>query len=149
MNLHGVTVVTLALAALALPGCDEPRKEKPFERVSRVRLQHKVAPNWHEMRKDHDGKPELVIDLAVTNTGKERLRHVTLLLHLRSFDNKNRITQPVTLDLTGLVPGIPGKLRLVVPGVEVRAGESVFLEMQGQPTREQMRRYPEYLEGVS
>jgi hypothetical protein len=149
MKLRVVTILAVTLGTLALPGCDEPRKERPYERITRVRLMHKVAPNWQEMRKDRDGKPELVIDLEVTNTAKERLRHVTLLLHVRSFDGKNRITQPVTLDLIGLVPGVPGRLEVVLPGIEVREGESVYLEMQGQPTREQMKLYPEYREGVS
>jgi hypothetical protein len=69
----------LAAAALSAPvlallaGCDRPRGETPRDRVTRLRLLHRVSANWYEVKKERDGKPVLVLDLTVTNNGNESL----------------------------------------------------------------------------
>jgi len=143
-------MVLLGLAAIGMmAGCDEPRKEKPFERVTRLRLHYKVAPNFYEMQKDKDGKPVLAMDLGVTNTGKESLDKVTMVLHIIKPDGKDRVRVPLTLDTSHLVSEVPGKIFVTVPGVEVREGEEVTLQMEGQPSKQDMTTYPEYTAGVS
>jgi len=141
--LAGVTAIGM------MAGCDEPRKEKPFERITRLRLHYKVSPNFFEMQKDKDGKPVLAMDLGVTNTGKESLDRVTMVLHIIEPDGKDRVRVPLTLDTSHLVPGVPGKILVTVPGVEVREGEEVTLQMEGQPSKRDMTTYPEYGAGIS
>lgn len=143
MALAGVTAIGM------MAGCDEPRKEKPFERITRLRLHYKVSPNFFEMQKDKDGKPVLAMDLGVTNTGKESLDRVTMVLHIIEPDGKDRVRVPLTLDTSHLVPGVPGKILVTVPGVEVREGEEVTLQMEGQPSKRDMTTYPEYGAGIS
>lgn len=161
--------VAMSALLLALPaGCDKPRPEKPTERVTRLRLLHRVSANWFEMKKDKDGKPVLVLDLSVTNLGNEGLKEVTMLLHVTAPDGKDRHVQPLTLDVSRIKPGTlevfppkpgraavsevkpgpPGHLVVGVPGTEVRPGEEVTLQMEGQPTKTEMATYPEY-RGIS
>ncbi|MDD5562606.1 MAG: hypothetical protein PHQ91_02720 [Thermoanaerobaculaceae bacterium] len=162
-----IAALAVPLAAL-LAGCDRPRVERPLERVTRLRLLHKVAANWFEMQKDPDGKPVLVMDLTVTNDGNESLRAVTMRLHVTAPDGKDRLVMPLTLDVAQIKPGTlkvlpprpgraavsevtpgpPGHLVVRVPGVDVKPGEEVTLEMEGQPTKQEMATYPEY-RGVS
>ena len=162
-----VAALLLPLLAL-LTGCDQPRVERPVERVTRLRLLHKVAANWFEMQKDPDGKPVLVMDLTVTNDGNESLKVVTMRLHVTALDGKDRLVVPLTLDVSQIKPGTlkvlpprpgraavsvvtpgpPGHLVVRVPGVDVKPGEEVTLEMEGQPTKQEMATYPEY-RGVS
>jgi hypothetical protein len=144
----GAALVGLAVVGVTI-GCDEPRKEKPWERVTRLRLHYKVEPNFYEMQKDKDGKPVLFMDLGVTNTGKESLDKVTMVLHVVYADGKDRVRMPLTLDTSHLLPGVPGKIVVTVPGVEVREGEEVTLQMEGQPTRADMGKYPEYTTRVN
>ena len=133
MALAGVTAIVM------MPGCDEPRKEKPFERITRLRLHYKVSPNFFEMQKDKDGKPVLAMDLGVTNTGKESLDRVTMVLHIIEPDGKDRVRVPLTLDTSHLVPGVPGKILVTVAGVEVGDGGEGSLQMDGQPSKGDMR----------
>jgi hypothetical protein len=161
-----------AAFALSLPvlltACDQPRAERPVDRVTRLRLLHKVAANWFEMEKGPDGKPVLVMDLTVTNDASESLKVVTMRLHVAAPDGKDRVVRPLTLDVSGIKPGTltvlpprpgraavsevkpgpPGHLVVRVPGVEVGPGEEVTLEMEGQPTKQEMATYPEY-RGIS
>jgi len=131
-------------AILTLGACEQPRKEKDWERVTRLRLQYRVSPNWYEVKTFADGHRELAMDLTVTNDGKEGLTQVTMVLRVLDFQEKERLAQPLTLDTSKLKPGKPDRLVVSVPGVEVREGESVALRMEGQPAIESMRHYPEY-----
>jgi len=137
-----------AALALLAGGCFEPRRESPRERIARLRLQYRVSANWREMQKGADGKPVLVMQLNVTDTGKEALPQVTMVLHVRGADNKDRVRTPLTLDTAGMKAGTVTQLTVRVPGVEVQDGEEVALEMEGQPTKDEMKTYPEY-RGVS
>ena len=156
--------VLLAPALTLLTGCDQPRKETPRDRVTRLRLLHRVSANWYEMKKERDGTPVLVLDLTVTNNGNESVSEVTMLLHVAAPDGKDRLVKPVTLDVSRIKPGTltvlprqpgrsasserkpgpPGHLVVGVPGVEVKPGEELTLEMQGQPSEAEMAKYPEY-----
>jgi hypothetical protein len=147
VRLAAAGIVGLMVVGLT-SGCDQPRKEKPWERVTRVRLHYKVSPDWYEMQKDKDGKPVLAMQLSVTDTGKETLEKVTMVLHVQGADGKDRVTMPLTLDVGQLKPQVPGTISVTVPGVEVHPGEDVILQMEGQPSRAEMREYPEY-KGIS
>ena len=150
MNTRMLGMALVALAAIGMTtGCDEPRTEKPRERITRLRLHYKVSPNFFEMQKDKDGTPVLAMDLTVTNTGKESLDQVTMVLHIIEPEGKDRVRMPLTLDTSHLIAGVPGKILVSVPGVEVREGEEVTLQMEGQPSKQEMTTYPEYRTGVN
>jgi len=72
-----------------------------------------------------------------------------MVLHILGGDGKDRVTMPLTLDTSKVVPGVPGKVTVDVPGVEVKPGEEVVLQMEGQPTKAEMAEYPEYKADVS
>jgi hypothetical protein len=145
VNGRFLTLALLGVVVLgAAGGCDQPRKEKPWERITRLRLHYKVSPDWYEVQKDKSSKPVLAMELTVTNTAKESLNQVTMVLHVTGSDGKDRVKMPLTLDVSHLSPGVPGKISVAVPGIEVHAGEEVVLQMQGQPSRAEMRQYPEY-----
>ena len=148
MRMFGMALVGLAATGM-LASCEEPRKEKPRDRITRLRLHYQVSANWYEMQKDKDGKPVLAMELTVKNTGKEALKRVTMVLHVSGFDGKDRVKMPLTLDTSNLTPVVPAKMSVTVPGVEVRAGEEVTLQMEGQPSKAEMGEYPEYQAGVS
>ncbi len=165
---RGAAALLLVPALALLAGCDQPRKESARDRVSRLRLLHKVSANFYEVKKDREGKPILVLDLTVTNEGSESIPEVTMRLHVTEADGKTRLVIPVTLDVSRIKPGTlevhprapgkpptsiakpgpPGHLVIGVPGVDIQPGEEITLEMQGQPSKEEMAKYPEY-KGVS
>ncbi len=146
-RLLGVAVLGLVAVGTA-GGCDQPRKEKGWERITRLRLHYKVSPDWYEMQKDKDGKPVLAMKLTVTNTATEPLAQVTMVLRVIFPDGKDRVKVPLTLDVSRLALGTPGTISVTVPGVEVRPGEEVVLQMEGQPSKAEMREYPEF-KGIS
>lgn len=169
MSSGGRAAAVLGATVLALfAGCDQPRKETPRARITRLRLLHRVSANFYETKRDRDGKPVLVLDLTVTNEGSESLAEVTMRMHITAPDGKSRLVMPVTLDVSRIKPGTlqihprepgkppgseakpgpPGHLVIGVPAVEVKPGEEVTLEMEGQPSNEEMAKYPEY-RGVS
>jgi len=169
VNRRGVAVAVLCLPVLALlAGCDRPRREKPRDRITRLRLLHRVEANFYEVKKDREGKPVLVLDLTVTNNGNESLSEVTMRMHIAAPDGKDRLVMPVTLDVSRIKPGTlevhprepgkpptsvakpgpPGHLVIGVPGVEIGPGEEIMLEMEGQPSKAEMASYVEY-KGIS
>ena len=161
-------VLLLGSIAAGVTGCVEPRKESPRDRITRLRMLHRVEGREYEVKKERDGTSVLVLKVDVTNGGHESLNEVTMLLHLRAPDGKDRLVMPVTMDVSRirpgtlnvhppqpgraavseLKPGPTGRLVVGVPGVEVRPGEEIFLEMQAQPSKVEMEKYPEY-RGVS
>ena len=147
-RLFPLAMVGLVLVCMTA-GCEEPRKEKPWERITRLRLHYQVKADWYEMQKDKDGRPVLAMELTVTNTGKDALKQVTMVLHVTGSDGKERVKMPLTLDTSQLTPAVPGKISVTVPGVEVRAGEEVVLQMEGQPSKAEIAEYPEYKAGVN
>jgi hypothetical protein len=140
--------LSLVAAAGLISGCLQPSREPQINRVTRVRLQYRVTANWFEMRTAKDGTRELVMNLAARNTGKERLKQVTLLLHVVAGDGTDRIRQPLTLDVSHIPAMGSGKLEPVVRGVEVYANESLVLQMEDFPDKEERRLYPEYGQDV-
>lgn len=113
-----------------------------------MRLQYRLSADWYENRTAKSGTPELVMSLRCSNTGKDSLKVVTLILHVRHFDGSERISQPLSLDVSKVEPGAQSVSlgEVVVSGVEVRDGEQLALQMEDQPTEEQMKTYPEYRE---
>ncbi len=136
--------VPLVAVALVVSACFQPRPERPRDRITRVRLGYHVSANWRETEKASDGKPVLVMELNIANTGKEVLPKVTMVLHVRELDGTERVRAPLTLDTAGIAAGASRTTTVRVPGVDVGSGEEVTLEMEGQPSAAEMKSYPEY-----
>jgi hypothetical protein len=144
-------VLSLSLVAAAglSSGCLQPSKEPLINRVTRVRLQYRVAADWFEMRTAKDGTRELAMSLVARNTGKECLKQVTLLLRVVAGDGTDRVRQPLTLDVSHIPPMGSGKLEPVVRSVEVYVNEKLILQMEDVPDKQERRLYPEYGQDVS
>lgn len=142
--------VAVGLTLLAA-GCRQPRKEKPHERVTRLRLQYKIQANWFENRAGKDGQPELYMSLSGRNLGMKGLSKLTMLMHIRYFDGTTRVTRPLTLDVSKIPPQAEKAtpLEVTVPGVEVKEGEELVLQLEDQPHQDVMPTYPEYEGTVS
>lgn len=142
-------LAVLAIAVGATSGCLRPSKEPPINRVSRLRVQYRISANWFEMRTAKDGTRELAMNLVARNTGKECLKHVTMLLRIVAGDGTDRISQPLTLDVSHIPPLGSGILEPVVRGVEVYAAEQVVLQMEELPSKRARETYPEFKEALS
>jgi len=138
-----IVAAVLAMAAVG-PGCFQPRPEKPAERIHRMRLQYRISGIERETRTGKDGRPELVMKLAVANTGKEKLARVTVLLTVKAPDGSVTLTRPLTLDVASVAPGGHGEITVVVPGINATEYDDVSLKMEDQPRPEVRPRYPEY-----
>ncbi len=142
-----MTCMVAATALVAVTGCG--RKETPFDRVTRVRQQYEVRPNAYQTRTAADGTSELVLDLFVVNTGKERLDTLTFLVRVVGEDGQEKAEKRVSVDVSGLRTGVSEQLTAVVPGVVVDPGDSVFLEVENVPPDDAIGDYPEYRNAVS
>lgn len=142
--------MVVSVAALAA-ACYQPRKEKPHERITRLRLQYKVDANWYENRTGADGQPALFMSLSGRNLGREGLPRLTMIMHIRHWDGSLRLSQPLTLDVSRIPPQAAKAtpLEVLVPGVEVREGEELALQLEDQPHRDAMPSYPEYAGAIS
>jgi hypothetical protein len=128
-------------------GCKPP--EGRVARVSQLRLKHEVRPAAYQPRVGANGEPQLALDVLVVNRGREKLRSLTLLVVVIGADAKDRASKRVTVDTSGLVPGVTAQLSAVVEGLDVREGETVVVELEVSPPEGELNQFPEYAEGVS
>ena len=143
--MRGRTVVTgVALLVLAASACG-PR-ETPAQRVERLRQQYDVQPNGYQPREGADGKPELILDMLVRNTGQKGLEHLTLMVRVLAPGGKELQHKRFTIDVSKLVPGVTSQISAVVPDVEVKPGDSVTLELENAPPPEVRSQFPEFSE---
>lgn len=146
-----VGIVVAIILAVGSTGCVQPRNEQPFERVTRLRLQYKIQANWYENRTSADGQVELFMSLSGRNLGREGLPQLTMIMHIRHWDGTARLSQPLTLDVSSIPPQaeLATRLEVTVPGVDVREGEELALQLEDQPHQTKMPDYPEYAGTVS
>lgn len=146
MRNTSTALVLLAVAGLAL-ACGA--KETPAQRITRLRQQYRVEPNGFQPRTGPEGTPQLVLSLLVTDTGKQSLRHLTVMVRIENQAGKEIAAKPVTLDVSSLYPGVPQQLSAIVDGVEFQPGDSVLVELENEPTAAERATYPEYSDAVS
>ena len=140
-GLLGLGLVTLVLAVVA---CG-PR-ETPVQRVERLRQQYDVQPNGYQPRTGADGAPELILSMLVRNTGQKGLKELTLLVSVLGPGGKEAGQKRFTIDVSKLVPGVTSQISAVVPGLEVKPGDSVTLELENAPPPEVRSQFPEFSE---
>ncbi len=139
-----IVCVTVAVLAVAAAACG-PR-ETPEQRVDRLRQQYDVQPNGYQPRTGPDGRPELILDMLVRNTGQKGLKHLTLMVRVLGPGGKELQHERFTIDVADLVPGVTSQISAVVPGVEVKPGDSVTLELENAPPPEVRSQFPEFSE---
>ncbi|NWG00555.1 MAG: hypothetical protein HXY19_06395 [Thermoanaerobaculaceae bacterium] len=118
-------------------------------RVTLARAHHEVRPTAYQPRRGANGEPSLALDLFVLNRGRERLRSLTLQVVVVDANGKDRAAKRVTVDTSGLLPGVASQLTAVVEGLEVREGETVLVELENEVPESERGQFPEYAEGVS
>jgi hypothetical protein len=137
----GVIWTIVAVVALAA-ACGV--RETAEQRVTRIRQQYDVKPTGFQPRTGADGEPELAVDVLVLNRGKESLKTLTLVLDVVGSDGKTIVRKPVSFDVGDLVPGVTSQVSAIVPGVALKEGDQVMLELESAPDAAERAAYPEY-----
>jgi hypothetical protein len=138
-----VSVVMLA-AVILLPGCGE--KETPEQRVERLRYNHEIYPVAAKTLYDEEGLPTLLIDLQVANQGTEALDKLTVLVRVLDKAGGEKDVRRVTLDMSGVRPGIGARVSATLPGVELLDEDEVMVELETNLPLEILHELPEYAE---
>jgi hypothetical protein len=140
-----VVIVTL----VALTGCGE--KETPEQRLERLRLNHEIYPVAAKTLYDAEGQPTLLVDLQVANQGTEPLDKLTVLVRVLDASGNEKESQRVTLDMSGVRPGIGARVSATLSGVELLEDEEVTVELEANLSPDALHDLPEWAEvtGVS
>ena len=143
-----VTILML-IAVVILPACGE--KETPEQRVERLRYNHEIYPVAAKTLFNAEGEPTLLIDLQVANQGTEALENLTVLVRVLDAVGGERESRRVTLDMSGVRPGIGARVSATLPGVELSDDEEVMVELETNLSQEDLHGLPEFSEvaGVS
>lgn len=145
MNRHVIaSCCALLSAVLVLPGCGE--KETPEQKVERLRYNHEIYPVAAKTLYNAEGEPTLLVDLQVANQGTEPLDKLTVLVRVLDATGAEREAQRVTLDMSGVRPGIGARVSAALPGVELHDDEEVTVELETNVPPEVLRTFPEYAE---
>jgi hypothetical protein len=139
----------LLAAVIVLPGCGD--KETPEQRVQRLRYNHEIFPVGAKTLFDAEGNPTLLVDLQVANRGSEALAKLTVLVQVLDSEGVEKNAQRVTLDLSGVRPGIGARVSATLPGVQLLDEDEVTVELETDLTPDELRSLPEWAEvaGVS
>ena len=100
---------------------------------------------------DTDGRPTLLVDLQVANQGTEPLSKLTVLVRVLDSTGAEKDRRRVTLDMTGVRPGIGARVSATLPGVELLEEDEVMVELETNLPQDDLHGLPEYAEvaGVS
>ncbi len=143
MHYRGLeTIVVLILGALAVVGCG--KRETPEEHLARLRRAHDIVPTGATTTFDKEGYPRLVVDLRVTNHSAERLDHLTVIVRVESSDGVERLSEPVTLDLSATRPGVGVQLAALIDNYGLADDDQVFVEILNDLGPEELRALPEF-----
>lgn len=141
---HLLRTVAFVLAASSLLACG-PR-ETPEQHLNRLRKAHEIVATGATTIHNDLGDPTLVVDLRVTNQSAERLDHLTIVVRVENADGVERLSRPVTLDLSTTRPGVGVQMAALIEGFELAEDYSdmVTVEITGDLTDEQLRSLPEF-----
>ena len=142
-------VMVITLTVLALAGCGE--EETPEQRVERLRYNHEIIPVATTTLFDAEGQPSLLVDLQVSNQGSEPLSKLTVLVRVFDASGAEKLANRVTLDMSGVRPGVGARVSGRLPGVELLEGEEVNVELETNLAPDDLHSLPEWAEisGVS
>lgn len=132
----------LLLAVAALSGCG-PRKS-PEQHLAEIRQAHDIIPTGAASVTDADGQPRMVVDLRVTNKSTEPLDHLTILVRVEDAEGNERLSRPMTLDLSEVRPGVGVQLAALVDGFDLDETDMVMVEVEENLSPEALRALPEF-----
>lgn len=130
-------VVTVAAGVACGP------RQTPEQRLDHIRLRHDIRP-LASTTVYNQGEPTLLVDLMVVNQGVDPLPWLTVLVRVRGADGAETTARRVTLDLSGIRPGVAGQVAATVPGVELGESDEVTVELEANLPPEVLRELPEY-----
>ena len=139
-----ILVAVVVLAAVTLVACGD--KETPEQRVERLRYNHEIFPVATTTLHDAEGQPTLLIDLQVANQGTEALDKLTVLVRVLDATGAEKVRQRVTLDMSGVRPGVGARVSATLPGVELGDDEEVMVELETNLSQEDLHGLPEFAE---
>jgi hypothetical protein len=144
-----ILVAVVVLAMITLAGCGE--KETPEQKVERLRYNHEIYPVAAKTLFDAEGQPTLLVDLQVANQGTEALAKLTVLVRVLDATGTEKDRLRVTLDMSGVRPGIGARVSATLPGVELLEEDEVMVELETNLPLDVLHGLPEYAEvaGVS
>jgi len=144
-----LVAVLMLVTVVVLPGCGE--KETPEQRVERLRYNHEIYPVAAKTLYDAEGQPTLLVDLQVANQGTEALDKLTVLVRVFDPAGGEKDVRRVTLDMSGVRPGVGARVSATLPGVELLDEDEVTVELETNLPLEVLHELPEYAEvaGVS
>jgi len=144
-----LVAVLMLVTVVVLPGCGE--KETPEQRVERLRYNHEIYPVAAKTLYDAEGQPTLLVDLQVANQGTEALDKLTVLVRVFDPVGGEKDVRRVTLDMSGVRPGVGARVSATLPGVELLDEDEVTVELETNLPLEVLHELPEYAEvaGVS
>jgi len=131
-------------AIVLLPGCGE--KETPEQRLERLRYNHEIYPVAAKTMYDAEGQPTLLVDLQVANQGTEALDKLTVLVRVFGPTGAEKDVSRVTLDMSGVRPGVGARVSAALPGVELLDDDEVTVELETNLPPEILHELPEYAE---
>ena len=134
--------ILMLVAVILLPGCGE--KVTPEQRLEAARYNHEIIPVAAKTLYDAEGAPTLLIDLQVVNQGGVELGNLTVLVQVFGPDGEEKASQRVTLDLSGVRPGIGARVSASLPGVELLDDDEVTVELEHGLSPDDLRGLPEY-----
>jgi hypothetical protein len=129
-------------AVILLPGCGE--KVTPEQRLEGLRYNHEIFPVAAKTLYDAEGNPTLLVDLQVANQGGVQLDNLTILVQVFGPGGEEKVSKRVTLDLSGVQPGIGARVSALLPGVELLDDDEVTVELELGLSSEDLRGLPEY-----
>ena len=139
-----VVAILMLAAVVVLPGCGE--KETPEQRVQRLRYNHEIYPVGAKTLFNAEGEPTLLVDLQVANQGTEALENLTVLVRVLDAEGGEKVSRRVTLDMSGVRPGIGARVSAALPGVVLTDEEEVMVELETNLSPEDLHSLPEFAE---
>jgi hypothetical protein len=139
-----LVAVLMLVTVLVLPGCGE--KVTPEQRLESLRYNHEIYPVAAKTLYGAEGEPTLLVDLQVANQGTEALDKLTVLVRVFDSAGTEKNISRVTLDMSGVRPGIGARVSATLPGVELLDDDEVTVELETNLPPEVLRELPEYAE---
>lgn len=136
LALLALTVVPLQLS------CGD--RETPEQHLARLRSRHEIIPAGIANITTPDGQPALLVDVQIVNQGTEPLDELTVLVTVQGADGRDKTSQRVTFDLSGVRPGIGERRAATLPGVVLDDDDQVSVELEANLTPEQLHALPEW-----
>ena len=139
-----IPVAAVMLAMVAVMGCGD--KETPEQKVERLRYNHEIYPVAAKTLYGPEAQPTLLVDLEVANQGTEALDKLTVLVRVLDSTGAEKESRRVTLDMTGVRPGVGARVSAALPGVELFDDEEVTVELETNLSPEVLHGLPEFAE---